>query len=113
MSTRPTSSLATVIPSSPALGDKAGLAVSAVPVVQGARRDLRQAAEAAARELEEYVRRSGRDLSFRVDEAAGTTVITVRDASTGDVIRQMPSEEALRLQRRLNEGSATLLDRMV
>jgi len=88
-------------------------AVSAVPVAKPAQRDLRETVQAVAKQLEDYVRSSGRDLSFRVDEAAGATVVTVRNASTGEIIRQMPSEEALRLLRRLNEGSATLLDRMV
>jgi len=113
MSSRTTISTVAVTPSSPTLGDKAGLAVSAVPATQPVQRDLNQTVQAVARQLEDYLRRSGRDLSFRVDEAAGATVVTVRDTSTGEVIRQMPSEEALRLLRRLNEGSATLLDRIV
>ncbi|MEP7311482.1 MAG: flagellar protein FlaG [Pseudomonadota bacterium] len=116
MSTPSTFSISAVTPSSPNLGDKAGLAVSAVAVLPAAKqgqRDLRQTLQDVAQHLEDYLRRSGRDLSFRVDEGAGATVVTVRDASTGEIIRQMPSEEALRLLRRLNEGSATLLDRMV
>lgn len=113
MSTVQTFSISSVTPSSPALGDKAGLAVSAIPAIEPVQRDLRQTVQAVAQHLEDYLRRSSRDLSFRVDEASGATVVTVRDASTGEIIRQMPSEEALRLLRRLNEGSATLLDRMV
>jgi flagellar protein FlaG len=77
------------------------------------RQALRETLEAVAQNLEDYLRRSGRNLSFRVDESAGATVITVRDSDTGEVIRQMPSEEALRIQRSLHARSATLLDRTV
>ena len=113
MTTRSTTSISAARPIGPNLGDKAGPAVSAVAAPKAAQRDLRHTVQAVAQQLEDYLRRSGRDLSFRVDEAAGATVVTVRDASTGEIIRQMPSEEALHLLRRLNEGSATLLDRMV
>jgi len=113
MSTRSATSISAITPSGAVLGDKAAPAVSAVPAPKPAQRDLRETAQAVAQQLEAYLRRSGRDLSFRVDEAAGATVVTVRNSSTGEIIRQMPSEEALRLLRRLNEGSATLLDRMV
>jgi uncharacterized FlaG/YvyC family protein len=63
-----------------------------------------------ARRLEEYVRASGRNLEIRVDDSAQATVITVRRADTGEVIRQFPSEEALALMRRLNEQSGAILD---
>jgi flagellar protein FlaG len=66
-------------------------------------------AQVAAR-LEEYLRQSGRNLEFRVDPAAKATVITVRRADTGEVVRQYPTEEALALLRRLNEQSGTFLD---
>jgi flagellar protein FlaG len=50
-----------------------------------------------------------RSLSFRVDEASGRTVITVLDATTQEVVRQIPSEEVLALARAL-EVSGALLD---
>jgi flagellar protein FlaG len=69
----------------------------------------RTLAEVAAR-LREYLNSARRDLEFHVDQDANATVIIVRNASTGEVVRQIPNEEALRMQRHLNEGSATLLD---
>jgi flagellar protein FlaG len=63
-----------------------------------------------AQRLEQFLNSSRRDIQFRVDEDANATVVTVRNASTGEVVRQFPNEEALRMMRRLNEGSASLVD---
>jgi len=72
--------------------------------------DLRRTLEHVAERLREYLRDSQRELEFSVDEESNTTVIRVRDPVTGDVIRQIPGDEALRLLRSLNVGSGTLLD---
>jgi uncharacterized FlaG/YvyC family protein len=37
-------------------------------------------------------------------------VVSVRDAATGDIIRQIPSEEALRLAQALGNQPNALLD---
>ena len=42
-----------------------------------------------------------RSLKFEVDEDSGETVVTVKDKYSGEVIRQIPSEEMLSLSRRL------------
>jgi flagellar protein FlaG len=44
-----------------------------------------------------------RDLEFSVDEASGRTVITVKDSKTDEVIRQIPSEQLLKIAARLQE----------
>jgi flagellar protein FlaG len=75
--------------------------------------DLRQVRADVARRLEQFLKESGRDVEFRVDDVARATVITVRRADTGEVVRQFPTEEALALLRRLNEQSGTFLDLMV
>jgi flagellar protein FlaG len=75
--------------------------------------DLRQVRADVARRLEQFLKESGRDVEFRVDDTAHATVITVRRADTGEVVRQFPTEEALELMRRLNERSGTFLDLMV
>jgi flagellar protein FlaG len=73
----------------------------------------RRQAEAIAKQLQEFVRSTARDLEFRVDEATGRAVVAVRNSSTGELIRQMPSEEALRILQHLNVGQPTVLDRTV
>lgn len=42
-----------------------------------------------------------RSLQFNVDEQTGTTVITVRNSQTDEVIRQIPSEALLKLAQRI------------
>lgn len=44
-----------------------------------------------------------RNLQFSIDEATGKQVVIVSDANTDDVIRQLPSEEALELAKRMIE----------
>ena len=67
----------------------------------------------AAGAIESYMKSAGRELEFRVDEASGQMVVNVRDVTTGDLIRQIPGEAALRMARQLNEKNAdamSLLD---
>ncbi len=53
--------------------------------------------------LNDYVQNIRRRLEFRVDEATNRTVVTVIDQDTQEVIRQIPSEAALKLVQRLND----------
>jgi flagellar protein FlaG len=66
--------------------------------------------KAAAQQIDSYLKSIGRNLDIHVDQDTGRTVVTVRDAATGDVIRQIPNEETLRLARSLGESAAALLD---
>ena len=82
-----------------------------VPVkVHAPVRDLQHTLAVVAEQLNEFMRSSCRDLEFRVDDGADTTVVTVRNPSTGEVVRQIPNEDALRLMRRLNAQSGTFVD---
>ena len=58
------------------------------------------------RRLNELMAERERSLRFRVDEASGRTVITVLDATTHEVVRQIPSEELLALARAPRDASA-------
>jgi flagellar protein FlaG len=57
----------------------------------------------AVRTVSGYVQNITRELNFSIDEKLGKTVVTVVDQSTGDVIRQIPSEDMLELSRNLTE----------
>jgi flagellar protein FlaG len=63
-----------------------------------------------AKQIESYLKANGRDLQFSVDQETGRTVVTVRDSSTGEVIRQIPDVEALRIAQSLGQHPGTLLD---
>lgn len=66
--------------------------------------------KAVAAQIESYLRANGRDLQFSVDSETGQTVVTVRDKSTGEVIRQIPNAEALRISRALGQQPNALID---
>ena len=51
-----------------------------------------------------------RDINFNLDEDSGRVVINVTEATSGDVIRQIPSEEALRLAENLSEIRSVLFE---
>ena len=63
-----------------------------------------KAIEEAVREFEQQAQLAQRELHFSIDKDSGRTVIKVMDASTQEVVRQIPSDEALRVARKLSEG---------
>lgn len=67
--------------------------------------------EQAVGELNHYVAGSRTDLQFRVDEEVGRLVVSIVDSESGQVLRQMPSEDALRIARYLESGSLHLLNK--
>ena len=48
-------------------------------------------------------------LAFKVDDNSGVNVVSVMDIDSGDVIRQIPSEEALKLAEKLSEVTGFLM----
>jgi flagellar protein FlaG len=63
----------------------------------------------AVRHISDYVQSLKRDLHFSVDEDSGRTVVTVVDPNSGEVIRQIPSDEVLAIARRLADASGVFL----
>lgn len=57
----------------------------------------------AVKNVSGYVQNITRELNFSVDESLGKTVVTVIDETTGDIIRQIPSEDMLELAKNLAE----------
>jgi flagellar protein FlaG len=51
-----------------------------------------------------------RDLSFSVDDSTGDVVVRVIDGESGKIVRQIPSEEILRLTERLDEMRSLLFE---
>ena len=66
--------------------------------------------EAVALEFNELVHELQRELHFAVDDQSGETVIKVVDRATDEVVRQIPTEDVLRLRQRLAEMSGALFD---
>ena len=59
----------------------------------------REAVAKAAADLQEFVKSMGRNLNFSVDETTGYHVVKVVNPDTGELIRQLPSEELLKISR--------------
>ena len=62
-----------------------------------------------ATELSDMMSMMRKGLAFKADESSGQAVVTVLDRDTGDIIRQMPSEEALALAEKLSEVTGLLM----
>lgn len=73
-----------------------------VDKVEESVKPTREAVEFAAKQIESYVKSMDRDLSFSVDETSGHRVVRVTDPTTGELIRQMPSDETLRIAKTLD-----------
>jgi len=69
--------------------------------------------ESVTRQIDTFLRSTNRALQFRVDNASGRMVVSVTDAATGEVIRQVPGEEALRMAERIDAQIGALLDEKV
>ena len=59
--------------------------------------------QVVADRIAKFTQSMQRDLVFSVDKTLGETVIKVVDSNTQEVIRQIPSEDALALSRHLKE----------
>ena len=59
--------------------------------------------ESAVAEVSEFVQAQIRQLAFSIDERSERQVVRVTDSESGDVIRQIPSEEVLALSERIKE----------
>jgi|307.fasta_scaffold1281460_1 flagellar protein FlaG len=71
-----------------------------------------RAAEVAAAVdgINRYLRSVNQTLRFEVDQSTGKDIVRVVDDTTGDVVRQIPSEEALAVARALSKTRGFLLN---
>jgi len=71
-------------------------------VMQPTRESVAQAAE----QMQQFVSSMGRNLNFSIDSESGYHIVRVTNPATGELVRQMPSEEMLRLSHSLTQISA-------
>ena len=76
--------------------------------VEGGPAASREEVEAAVATIQDFVQSVRRSLNFSLEEGSGRVVVKVTDAGSGDVIRQIPSEEALQLAENLSEVRSLL-----
>ena len=63
-----------------------------------------------AQQLESFVASMGRDLSFSVDSTTGYHVVRVTNPQTGEVVRQLPSEELLKIAESMQQTGSGLVN---
>ena len=51
-----------------------------------------------------------RNLNFSIDDSSGQVVVKVIDGDSGEVVRQIPSEEVLKLAARLDDVRSVLFE---
>lgn len=66
--------------------------------------------EQIVEKMQETVNVMQRNLNFSIHDTTGTTIVKVMDAGSGEVIRQMPTEDALVLAERLDEMRSLLFE---
>ena len=61
-------------------------------------------------EIREFLARTGRSLDISFDEETGYFITKVKAQGSGDIVRQIPSEEMLRISRNIDQMRGRLVD---
>ena len=80
--------------------------------VAGSRRpatEQKQDVEAAVKAVKEFIQPMASNLAFEMDDDSGRTVIKITEASSGELIRQIPSEEMLEIAKALDRLQGLLV----
>lgn len=114
--------IVSIAPSTPQLGDKSASALplglapptaapvdTAMAVQQPAKMASPQQLGDAIKSINKTMQQLSQDIEFSVDTDSRRTVIKIIDQQTGEVIRQMPSEEALEISKALDRIQGLLL----
>ena len=83
--------------------------VSAIPQQQEAQAPpTPHKLESVTKQIDSFLRSQNHNLNFRVDKDSGKMVVTITDGVTGEVIRQVPGEEALKMAQRIEDMTGLL-----
>lgn len=74
-----------------------------------ARAQTELAVEDAVQRLNDFVAPTRSEINFSIDDASGVRVIKIMDSQSKEVIRQIPSEEAINLARALDKLQGLLI----
>ncbi|KJV05955.1 hypothetical protein VZ94_14535 [Methylocucumis oryzae] len=72
---------------------------------------MRDQVDQAVKNINDFFQMSRRTMQFSVSENTGKMVIEIKDETTGELIRQIPSEEILQLEKKLDEVQGLLFSR--
>lgn len=84
--------------------EKAAISESLSPKDTRAEGEQKQlSVQEAVKHLADFVSLTSADISFSIDEASGVQVVKITDRQSKEVIRQFPSEEAIRIAQALDQ----------
>lgn len=69
----------------------------------------REVVAKAAQQIQSFVQSMGRNLSFSVDSTTGYHIVRVTNPETGEVVRQLPTEELIRIAQSFEQLNAALV----
>jgi flagellar protein FlaG len=75
--------------------------------------EMRKNLQEAVSRLNEQLKSKGRDLSFSLDERIDRTIITVKNLQTGEVVRQIPTEEVVRMAHSIEDLKGVLFNKVL
>jgi flagellar protein FlaG len=67
----------------------------------------------AVDQLNSQMKEKNRDLSFNLDERVNRTIITVKKMETGEVVRQIPTEEVLKMAHSIEDMKGLLFNEVL
>ena len=70
----------------------------------------KEAIAKAAEDIQKFVKDMGRNLAFSIDETTGYNVVRVVNPETNELIRQLPSEELLKIARNMRDLGNVLVN---
>jgi len=85
-------------------------AIQAVAGTSSSDSDSSDKLKVAVQEIEKFVQSVKRNLEFSIDETSGQVVVKVIASESGEVVRQIPSAEALKLAESLHNARSVLFD---
>jgi len=97
------------IPSSPASPGAAAPQPPAAPAKTGASRPDAAELDTALGRINQSMASKGQDLVFSIDPDSQRTIVKIIDQKTSEVLRQIPSQEALDIAKALESAQGLLI----
>ncbi|MCP1651234.1 flagellar protein FlaG [Pseudomonas sp. GD04087] len=72
--------------------------------------DKRGQIDSAVKSMQSYAQSVTRNLNFSIDDSTGEVVVKVIDGESGKVVRQIPSEEVLKLAAQLDDMRSLMFE---
>jgi flagellar protein FlaG len=110
MSVKLQQSYPAIAPQAPIVVQKPSPQAADVKPVTATQPPERADLEQAVSDIREFVQTTQRKLDFSIDDSTGTVVVKVIATDSGEIIRQLPSEAALKLAQSLSDASSLLFD---